>query len=79
MKGAHNSRRALLVISDGGDNHSRYTETEMRRIVQETDVSIYALGIYTRGTTFLPEEERGGEKLLTDLEEERRWPPVCGG
>lgn len=69
MKNAKNPRRALLVISDGGDNHSRYTETEIRRRVQETDVSIYAIGIYTRGIQIFPEEERGGEKLLTDVAE----------
>jgi Ca-activated chloride channel family protein len=70
MKGASNPRRALLVISDGGDNHSRHNETEIRRMVQESDVSIYTIGIYTRGTPIMPEEERGGEKLLTDIAEE---------
>lgn len=70
LKNARNPRRALLVISDGGDNHSRYNQTEILRMVQESDVSIYALGIYDRGIPILPEEERGGEKLLTDIAEE---------
>ncbi|HEX5425480.1 MAG TPA: VWA domain-containing protein, partial [Candidatus Acidoferrales bacterium] len=42
MRRAHNTKKALLIISDGGDNHSRYTETDIRRFVQEADVQIYA-------------------------------------
>ena len=38
-------KKALLVISDGGDNRSRYTDTEVRRVLQETDVFIYAVGV----------------------------------
>ena len=70
MKGARNRRKALLVISDGGDNDSRYSERETRQMVQEADVWIYAIGIYARGLQTLPEEERGGPKLLTDIAEE---------
>jgi Ca-activated chloride channel family protein len=77
MKDARNPRKALLVISDGGDNHSRYSEAEIRRFVRESDVWIYAIGIYAEGPQMLPEEERGGEKLLTDIAEEtggRQFP-----
>jgi Ca-activated chloride channel family protein len=70
MKSAKNPRRALLVISDGGDNESRYSEGETRKMVQETDAWIYAIGIYANGFQTLPEEERGGPKLLTDIAEE---------
>jgi Ca-activated chloride channel family protein len=70
MKRARNPRQALLVISDGGDNDSRYNERETRKMVQETDVWIYAIGIYPRGLQAFPEEERGGPKLLTDIAEE---------
>ena len=45
MKKAHNAKKALLIISDGGDNHSRYTESEIKSIVKEADVQIYAIGI----------------------------------
>jgi len=69
MKSAHNPRRALLIISDGGDNDSRYSETELRRAIRESDVWIYAIGIYSR-TLMLPEEERGGPRLLTNLAEQ---------
>jgi Ca-activated chloride channel family protein len=43
-RGAH-QKRALLVISDGQDNNSRYTFNELRRLLKETDVLIYAIGI----------------------------------
>jgi Ca-activated chloride channel family protein len=39
MKGAHNTKKALLIISDGGDNHSRYTETDIRKYAREADVA----------------------------------------
>jgi len=70
MKKATTNRRALLVISDGGDNHSRYTENDVKRAVKESDVQIYSVGIFeplsSRGRTT---EEAGGPSLLADLAE----------
>ena len=70
MKEAKNSQKALLVISDGGDNSSRYTPREIKRTVRESDVQIYAIGIYepyaTRGRT---PEEAAGPGLLTEIAE----------
>jgi Ca-activated chloride channel family protein len=70
MKKAKNPRKALLVISDGGDNNSRYTEPEIKNLVKETDVQIYAIGIYeamaARGRT---PEEAAGQGLLTEVAE----------
>ncbi len=70
MKKATTNRRALLVISDGGDNHSRYTENDIKRAVKESDVQIYAVGIFepmtSRGRTT---EEAGGPGLLAELSE----------
>lgn len=43
-RGAH-TKRAILLISDGQDNSSRYTFTELRRLLKESDVIIYAVGI----------------------------------
>jgi Ca-activated chloride channel homolog len=68
-KSARNPRRALLVISDGGENQSRYTENEIRRLIEEGDTWIYAIGIYEHRTPILPEEELGGPALLTRLAE----------
>jgi Ca-activated chloride channel family protein len=50
MKHAKNSRRALFLLTDGGDNNSRYTEGEIRRLVQESDVRIYSIGIFERSS-----------------------------
>ena len=70
MKKAKNPRKALLVISDGGDNSSRYTENEIRARVKEADVQVYGIGIYepvaARGRT---PEEAAGQGLLTELAE----------
>ena len=77
MKKATTNRRALLVISDGGDNHSRYTEKDIKRAVKESDVQIYAVGIFeplsSRART---PEEAGGPGLLADLAEVSGGPDV---
>jgi VWFA-related protein len=78
MKKARNPRKALLLITDGGDNNSRYTETEIKGLVREADVQIYAMGIYEAG----PErgrtpEEAAGPGLLTEISEQtggRQYP-----
>jgi Ca-activated chloride channel family protein len=49
MKGAHNSKKALLIISDGGDNHSRYSVNDVKNFVKEADVQIYSMGIFEAG------------------------------
>ncbi len=71
MKKSHNPRKALLVISDGGDNSSRYTESEIKNLVREADVQIFGIGIYeplgSRGRTA---EELAGPSLLSDIAEQ---------
>jgi Ca-activated chloride channel homolog len=71
IKKGKNPRRAILILSDGGDNSSRYTETEIRNLVRESDVQIYAIGIFEpvngRGRTA---EEMAGPGLLSDLAEQ---------
>ncbi|MDQ2898170.1 MAG: VWA domain-containing protein [Acidobacteriota bacterium] len=71
MKKGHNARKALLIISDGGDNSSRYTESEIKNLVREADVQIYAIGIFepmsARGRTA---EELSGPGLLTEIAEQ---------
>jgi len=67
MHGAKYSRRALLVISDGGDNHSRYSEHELRGVIKEADVMIYAIGIYDH--YFATTEELMGPVLLDNVAE----------
>ena len=71
MRKARNPRKAILLISDGGDNSSRYTETEVRNAVREADVQMYAIGIFepmgARGRTA---EEAAGPGLLSELAEQ---------
>ena len=71
MKKAHNPRRALLIISDGGDNSSRYTESEIKNAVREGDVQIYAIGIFeSAGARGRTPEEAMGPGLLNELAEQ---------
>jgi len=67
MRQAKYPKKSLLVISDGGDNHSRYTEGEIKSVVKEADVLMYAIGIYDH--YFPTEEERLGPELLSELTE----------
>jgi len=62
MRSARYARKALLVISDGGDNHSRYSERDVRSAIEESDVSFYAIGTYDRWVS-TQEEVRGPELL----------------
>jgi len=67
MKRSKLDKKALLVISDGGDNHSRYTAAEVQEIVRESDVLIYSVGVFGGGST---PEEYGGPGLLTAISEQ---------
>jgi Ca-activated chloride channel family protein len=68
MRGAHNAKRALLILSDGGDNHSRYNENDIKRLVKEADTQLYAIGIFDpfayRNRT---PEELNGPSLLSEV------------
>jgi Ca-activated chloride channel homolog len=68
MKNAKHARKAILIISDGGDNSSRYSYREVRNAVRESDVQIYSIGILEpfglRGRT---PEEFSGPSLLEDI------------
>jgi Ca-activated chloride channel family protein len=48
MKRASLGTKALLVLSDGGDNNSRYTEQEIKTMVREADVRIFSISIMDR-------------------------------
>jgi Ca-activated chloride channel homolog len=70
MKKARNARKAILIISDGGDNSSRYTESEVKNAVREADVQIYAIGIFEPNGMGGTTEERMGPGLLGELTEQ---------
>jgi Ca-activated chloride channel family protein len=68
MRNAHNGRRALLIISDGGDNHSLYNEADIRNFLKEADCQLYAMGIFDHHIG-RKSEERYGWSLLSELVE----------
>jgi len=68
MKKAKNSRKAIVIISDGGDNHSQYTSAEIESLVREADVQIYAMGVFEPSLPFgLTAEEVSGPRLLSEI------------
>lgn len=67
MKDAKYGKKALLIISDGGDNHSRYSEREVRSIARESDVLIYSIGTFDRYVPTI--EEHLGPVLLSEITE----------
>jgi Ca-activated chloride channel homolog len=70
MRGAHNAKRALLILSDGGDNHSRYNENDIKRLVKEADTQLYAIGIFDPlGYRNRTPEELNGPSLLSEITE----------
>lgn len=64
MRQAQNRRRVLFLVSDGGDNHSRLTERELRRRIEEEDVQIHAIGIHDTSDRM---SEARGPWILEDL------------
>ena len=67
MREAKYARKALLLISDGGDNHSHYTEKEVKSRIKESDVLVYSVGVFDR--EFVTQEELLGPELLTNISE----------
>ena len=70
MKNAHNLRRAIVIVSDGGDNRSRFTAGEIKEAMIESDVQLYAMGIFDEDMHKHPVEEQLGPKLLEALAEQ---------
>lgn len=70
MKQSRYKRKAVVILSDGGDNQSRYTEREVRAAIWESDVQIYAVGIFDLGASHLPKEEAQGPQVLSHIAEE---------
>ncbi len=69
LRTARYQRRALLIISDGGDNHSRYSLKETRHIIEEANVLTYGIGIFDDMPVPLLKtvEERLGRQSLAKL------------
>jgi Ca-activated chloride channel family protein len=68
MKNAKNSRKAIVIVSDGGDNRSHYTAAQIESLVREADVQIYAMGVFEPVFSFgLTPEEISGPRLLSEI------------
>jgi VWFA-related protein len=78
MKKGRNPRKAIVIISDGGDNWSRHTVREIRNNLFESDVQLFAMGIFDPTfTRKSPVEDRNGPALLEELAAEtggRHYP-----
>jgi VWFA-related protein len=78
VRSSSKERKVLLIISDGADNASRYTESEVRKMVKESDVLLYAIGVYeSAGARGRTPEEAAGPGLLSELTEQsggRHYP-----
>jgi Ca-activated chloride channel family protein len=78
MKQARNSRKALVIVSDGGDNRSRHNAREIKTAILESDLQVYAMGIFDpEDAPKHSTEEQNGPKLLTELADEsggREYP-----
>ena len=71
MKKSTENKKALPIISDGGDNSSRYNESEVKNLVRESDVPIYAIGVFEGDNAcWRTPEEAGGLGLLNDVAEQ---------
>jgi Ca-activated chloride channel homolog len=71
MRKAKNPRKALLIISDGGDNNSRYSADQIKQLVREADVQVYSMGVFEPFPFLgLSAAELSGPKLLSQLSEQ---------
>jgi Ca-activated chloride channel family protein len=71
MKNARNLRKAIVILSDGGDNRSRFTAGEVKNDMLESDVQLYAMGVFDLDDLKKhPVEEQNGPILLDELAEE---------
>jgi Ca-activated chloride channel homolog len=65
MKSARNKRKALLLITDGEDNHSRYSLSDIKEFVKEQDVQIFVIGIVNPSGEL--GSDPGGRAIIEDL------------
>lgn len=69
LRSAQYHRRALVIISDGGDNHSYYNSKVIRKLAEESDVLIYSIGLFDNMPVplFKTIEEKLGKRVLTEI------------
>ena len=69
LRSARYSRRVILIISDGGENDSRFNFREIKAIAEESDVTVYAIRPVDAFPMFKTIEEKLGNRLLSGITE----------
>jgi len=71
LRHAKYTRKALLIISDGGDNNSRHSLRQIKKLARESDTEIYAIDVCDAPALLLTQklEERFGRQWLTEVTE----------
>ena len=64
MRFAKNPRKALLILSDGGDNNSRYSGGEVISLLREADVRVYAIGLFDNARYLKKAAEETGGAMV---------------
>jgi Ca-activated chloride channel homolog len=67
VKRGRHKKQALLIISDGEDNSSHYSYEELRRLLKESDVQVYCIGIMSYSWRQLDEMSEEGRMVLNSL------------
>jgi Ca-activated chloride channel family protein len=67
VKEGHHDKRAVLIVSDGQDNASRYNYGELRKLLKEADVQVYCIGILEEGASAGSSLDRQGQLILEEL------------
>jgi Ca-activated chloride channel homolog len=67
VKQGRHSKKAIILISDGQDNSSRYTYGELRKLIKEADVQIYSLGIVELGGGAGNTLDLNGQAILEEI------------
>ena len=72
LRTAYYKRRALLIISDGGDNVSRHSLRSVKRLAKEADAQIYAINVCDSPSILITKklEERFGRQWLSHVTEQ---------
>jgi Ca-activated chloride channel homolog len=67
VKQGRHTRNAMLLISDGQDNSSRYTYSELRKVLKEAGVQIYCIGIVEMGGASGGTLDMQGQAILEEI------------
>ena len=67
VKEGRHDKRAILIVSDGQDNASRYNYGELRKLLKEADVQVYSIGILEEGASAGSVLDRQGQLILEEL------------